>query len=90
VEGSTIESSDLTKNVQGPTVAITDFANQPLTHTTRAPRQGRVSLWRCPCRPEVGWEFACKLLMRHARFSPQLGEKLREFKVALRTLTPLI
>src|SRR5262249_15932833 len=31
-------------------------------------------------------ESGCKLLMRHARFSPQLGEKPREFKVALGAL----
>jgi hypothetical protein len=36
----------------------------------------------------AGWEFRCKLLMRHARFSPWLGEKPREFNVLLRTHAP--
>jgi hypothetical protein len=34
------------------------------------------------------WEFARKLLMRHARFSLQLGEKPREINVALGTHAP--
>jgi hypothetical protein len=34
------------------------------------------------------WEFVCNLLMRHVRFSPQLGEQPREFNVLLRTHAP--
>src|SRR5260370_34290937 len=36
----------------------------------------------------ASWEFRCKLLMRHARFSHRLGEKPREFNVLLRTSAP--
>jgi hypothetical protein len=34
------------------------------------------------------WEFARNLLMRHARFSHQLGEKSREINRALGTHAP--
>ena len=36
----------------------------------------------------IGWEFRRNLLMRHVRFSPQLGEKPRKINVALRTSEP--
>ena len=36
----------------------------------------------------ISWESARKLLLQHARFAPQLGEKPRKINVVLRTPAP--
>src|SRR5262245_47406540 len=76
-------------SAQCPVCAKADMGGRFMTARALILDRPSTLLTGCGDRPGLrSREFRCNLLMRHMRFSPQSGEKPREFNALLRTHAP--